>query len=179
MTEADWAALLRAANDGDARAYSRFLNAITPMLRGLVRARGGSLGPDGCEDIVQEVLLAIHLKRHTWRSDAPLRPWLYAIARHKVVDAFRARGRRVHLPIGDFADLLPADPGPDPTEASDALRMIERLDPRSAEIVKAIGIDGEDIADTSRRLDMTEGAVRVVLHRAFKRLAALRERHIE
>jgi len=57
--------------------------------------------------------------------------------------------------------------------------MIERLDPRSAEIVRAIGIDGEEIAETSRRLEMTEGAVRVVLHRAFKRLAALRERHIE
>ncbi|GGH57959.1 sigma-70 family RNA polymerase sigma factor [Frigidibacter albus] len=179
MTEVEWAALLRAANAGDARAYRRFLHAITPMLRGLVRARGGSLGAEHCEDIVQEVLLAIHLKRHTWRSDAPLRPWLYAIARHKVIDAFRARGQRVDLPLGDFAELIAADPGPDPTEASDALRMIERLDPRSAEIVRAIGIDGEEIAETSRRLEMTEGAVRVVLHRAFKRLAALRERHIE
>ncbi len=179
MTEVEWAALLRAANAGDARAYGRFLHAITPMLRGLVRARGGSLGPEHCEDIVQEVLLAIHLKRHTWRSDAPLRPWLYAIARHKVIDAFRARGRRVDLPLGDFAELIPADPSPDPTEATDALRMISRLDPRSAEIVKAIGIDGEEIAETSRRLEMTEGAVRVVLHRAFKRLAALRERHLE
>jgi DNA-directed RNA polymerase specialized sigma24 family protein len=83
---------MRAANRGDATAYRRLLQAVTPVLRGVVRARGAALGPEGCEDVVQEVLLAIHLKRQTWREDAPLRPWLYAIARHKVVDAFRAAG---------------------------------------------------------------------------------------
>jgi DNA-directed RNA polymerase specialized sigma24 family protein len=90
---------MRAANRGDAVAYRRLLDAITPVLRGVVRARGASLGHEAREDVVQEVLLAVHLKRQTWREDQPLRPWLYAIARHKVVDAFRARGQRVDLPI--------------------------------------------------------------------------------
>ncbi|MCB1391244.1 MAG: sigD protein, partial [Rhodobacteraceae bacterium] len=56
-------------------------------MRGIVRARGGGLGPEACEDVVQEVLLTIHLKRQSWREDAPLRPWLYAVTRHKVIDA--------------------------------------------------------------------------------------------
>ncbi len=59
---------------------------------------------------MQETLLAIHQKRHTWREDMPVRPWLYAIVRYKVVDAFRARGRRVQVPIEDFAEVLPAEP---------------------------------------------------------------------
>lgn len=176
---AEWERLLRAANAGDARAYRHFLQAITPVLRGIVRARGPALGAQDAEDIVQEVLLAIHLKRHTWAPERPLAPWLYAITRHKVIDAFRARGSRVDLPIEALADTLPAAPAPDPTERHDALRMIDRLDPRSAEIVRAIGLEGAEIAETGRRLKMTEGAVRVSLHRALRRLAALRERHVE
>ena len=102
--EDEWAALLRAAIAGDGRAYARFLHAVSPVLRGIVRARGSSLPPDHHEDIVQEVLIAIHAKRQTWDSAAPLLPWLYAITRYKIVDAFRRRGNRVHLPIEDFAD---------------------------------------------------------------------------
>lgn len=177
--EQDWDALMRAALGGDAVAYARFLRAVTPVLRGVVRARGrAALGEATCEDIVQEVLLAIHLKRHTWRVQDPIRPWAYAIARHKVSDAFRARGTRITVPVEDFADILAAPPDPDPTEAQDMDRMIALLDTRAAEIVRGIGLHGDSIADTGARLGMTEGAVRVALHRALKRLAALRERHL-
>jgi RNA polymerase sigma factor (sigma-70 family) len=171
--------LLRASNRGDQRAYAAFLAAVTPIVRGIARARGAGLGPEACEDIVQETLLAIHQKRQTWREDAPVRPWLYAIVRFKVVDAFRARGRRVHLAIDDFAEVLPADAGPDPTERSDAERVIGRLDPRSARIVRAIGLEGASVADVSAALDMTETAVRVALHRGLRKLAGLRGEMIE
>ncbi len=180
MTELpeDWAQLLRSANAGDGRCYSRFLQAVTPVLRGIVRARGRMLGDAACEDVVQEVLLAIHLKRHTWQPDTPVRPWLYAITRYKVVDAFRARGRRIDLPIEDFTDELPADTGADPTDTADMLKLIGMLDRRSAEIVRRIGLEGATVAETGEHMKMTQGAIRVALHRALKRLAALRERHV-
>jgi RNA polymerase sigma-70 factor (ECF subfamily) len=170
---------MRAANRGDAVAYRRLLVAITPVLRGVVRARGASLGPEAREDVVQEVLLAVHLKRQTWREDQPLRPWLYTIARHKVVDAFRARGQRIDLPIEDFAEVLPAGDGPEPLRDRDVEALLCRLEPRAAEIVRAFGLRGETVAETASRLQMTEGAVRVALHRALKTLARLRERMIE
>ena len=170
---------MRAANRGDAVAYRRLLQAMTPVLRGVVRARGASLGPAGCEDVLQEVLLAVHLKRQSWREDQPLRPWLYTIARHKVIDAFRARGTRVDLPIEDFAEVLPAAAGPEPLRDRDIEALLVRLEPRAAEIVRAFGLNGESVAETAARLDMTEGAVRVALHRALKALARLRERMIE
>lgn len=175
----EWSRLLKAANTGDSRAYALFLQTVAPVLRGIVRAKAGGLGEAACEDVVQEVLLAIHLKRHTWESTAPVRPWLYAIARYKVVDAFRARGRRIDLPIEDFADDLAAEAGPDPTEAADMAKMIGMLDGRSAEIVRKIGLEGASVAETGQLLTMTEGAVRVALHRALKTLAVLRERHVK
>jgi RNA polymerase sigma-70 factor (ECF subfamily) len=174
-----WEQLLAAANAGDARAYARFLQAVTQTLRGIVRAKGGGLGEAACEDVLQEVLLAIHLKRHTWAPDAPVRPWLYAITRYKVVDAFRARGRKIDLPIEDFAEVLVAEAGPDPTEAADMDKMIGMLDGRSAQIVRKIGLEGASVAETGRALAMSDGAVRVALHRALKTLAVLRERHVK
>lgn len=177
--DASWEDLMRAANRGEQRPYARLLAEITPVVRGIVRARGGALGPEGCEDVVQDVLLTIHTKRQTWREDAPLRPWLYAVTRHKVVDAFRARGQRIDLPVDDFIEVLAAPEGPDMFEAQDMDRVIDKLDPRAAQIVRAIGIDGETAADTGAKLGMSEGAVRVALHRALKSLAQLRERMIE
>lgn len=171
--------LLRAANRGDHRAYEVFLRAVSPLVRGIARSRASGLGADICEDIVQETLLAIHQKRHTWREDMPVRPWLYAIVRYKVVDAFRARGHRVNVPIENFSEILAAEPDTDPTMDSDARRVIAQLDPRSARIVSAIGLEGASIAETSAALDMTETAVRVALHRGLKKLAQLRERMIE
>ncbi len=171
--------LLRAANRGDRRAYAAFLKAIAPLVRGIARSRGSGLGQDICEDIVQETLLAIHQKRQTWREDMPVRPWLYAIVRYKVIDAFRARGRRVFLPIEDFVEALPAEPGEDPTQREDAERVISKLDARSARIVRALGFDGASIAEVAAEHKMTEAAVRVALHRGLKRLAALRGSMIE
>jgi RNA polymerase sigma factor (sigma-70 family) len=178
-TDDDWAALLRAGMAGDARAYRAFLLAVSPVIRGIVRARGRALGEAQCEDVVQDVLLAIHAKRHTWRQDAPARPWVYAITRHKVVDAFRARGAGIDLPVEDFGDVLVAPAGVDPTERGDMEKLIGMLDERSAGIVRLIGLEGATTAETGEQLGMTEGAVRVALHRALKALAVLRERHVE
>ncbi len=171
--------LLRAANRGDTLAYARFLEAVAPIVRSVARARGTGLGADVWEDIVQETLLAIHLKRQTWREDAPVRPWLYAIARYKVVDAFRSRGRRVHIQIDDFSESLPAEPGEDPTQSGDVERVLARLDDRSARIVRAIGLNGAEVSETAKTYGMSEAAVRVALHRGLKKIGKLRESMIE
>jgi RNA polymerase sigma factor (sigma-70 family) len=177
--ETRWAEMMRAAIGGDGRAYAELLSEITPVMRGLVRARAGGLGADECEDILQEILLAIHLKRHTWRSDEPLRPWLFGIARYKTVDAFRARGRRVEVSVDELADVLPAPEGEDATARGDMERVLASLDGRSGEIVRAIGVEGASVADAGARFAMTEGAVRVALHRGLKKLATLRARMLE
>lgn len=173
LPDDDWSVLMRAALAGDGQAYARFLREVTPVLRGVVRARGRGLTREHHEDIVQEVLMAIHRKRHTWQPDLPIRPWLYTIARHKVVDAFRASGRRIHLPIEAFEEELVADPPPDGLAAREVSRLIGRLDRRSAQIVQAVGLEEEASATVAARLGMTEGAVRVSLHRAIRRMAEM------
>lgn len=176
-TDEPWAVMLRAANAGDSRAYAQFLRAVAPVIRGIVRARGQSFPADQHEDIVQDILLGLHRKRHTWRQDHPVRPWIYAIARHKIIDAYRRRGVAVHLPIDDFSDVLEALPDTDTLGARDDQREVDRLidalDTRSAAIVRAVALRQESHAEVSARFGLTEGTLRVTLHRAMKRLIAL------
>ena len=58
------------------RAYTALLRAITPVLRGVVWAKGNGLGDAVCADVLHEVLLAVHLKRYSWQTGAPVRPLL-------------------------------------------------------------------------------------------------------
>ncbi len=174
--ETQWADWVRAANRGDAAAYDCFLRDAAQVLRGVVRRgllRAGA-NPSETEDVVQDILIAVHLKRHTWDQSRPIGAWISGIARYKIIDAMRRRGFRTQLPIEDFADMLPADPGPDPTAARDVTRSLEALPDGQRKVVQSIAIDGNSIGDTARNLDMTEGAVRVSLHRG---LGALAKRH--
>ncbi|MGB7915625.1 MAG: sigma factor, partial [Rhodomicrobium sp.] len=87
---------MRAANAGDNQAYRRLLEALTPFLRMVVRqgfARAGLSGSE-VEDVVQETLLAIHLKRQTWDAEQLFTPWVRAVARNKLIDNLRRRGNR-------------------------------------------------------------------------------------
>lgn len=166
-----WSDLLRRGMRGDGEAYRAFLSEITPVIRGIVRARTG--GAEDGEDIVQEVLLAVHSKRHTWREEEPVTPWLYAIARYKAADAGRRRGRQgPQVPIDDVAEVLPEDTG-DTTAARDLTVLLDRIDDRSARIVRAMGIEGLSAAEVGAELDMNDGAVRVAYHRAMIRLKDL------
>ncbi|WP_172293546.1 sigma-70 family RNA polymerase sigma factor [Pseudoruegeria sp. HB172150] len=167
-----WGDLLRRANRGEAAAYARFLTEAAPVIRNIVRGRAGM--DAGTEDIVQEVLLAIHAKRHTWRESDPVTPWLYAIARYKTADAFRSRKRGgTQVPLEDLAEQLADDGSGDPTAARDLARLLDEIDDRSASIVRAVGIEGESAGEVGARLGMSEGAVRVAYHRALARLRKL------
>ena len=114
MDEAELARLMRAALAGDDKAYAGFLHAVAGLVRAFARRRTGQGGIDP-EDIVQETLLAVHVKRHTWKADAAVTPWLYAIARYKLIDAYRRRGRRIDVEIDEIADTFAA-PEPDRAE---------------------------------------------------------------
>ncbi|MBI3677513.1 MAG: sigma-70 family RNA polymerase sigma factor [Proteobacteria bacterium] len=171
--EAEWAAWMRAGLAGDMAAYRRLLQALTPALRGLVRRGLTQSGNADVEDVVQEVLLAVHLKRNTWMSEQPFSPWLNAIARHKLIDVLRRKGRRGEVPIYDLIDILPDTTERPETSHGEVSRLVSRLEGKQKDVVNSVSVDGTSIRDTAAKLNMSEGAVRVTLHRGLKKLAAL------
>jgi len=169
-TDARLSELLRAALAGDEAAYALFLRDVAGLVRATLRRRLGQSSQPDPEDIVQETLLAIHLKRHTWRADAPLGPWVHAIARYKLVDAFRRRGREVTVDIDELAEIL-AGEEEQAVHERDVDRALQCLTGGQREVVSAISIEGRSIAETARQLNMKENAVRVALHRGLAAIA--------
>jgi RNA polymerase sigma factor (sigma-70 family) len=177
--EQEWAELMRAAIGGDAGAYRRLLLSLAPALRGVARRDCARMGLDAgeAEDVVQETLLAIHLKRDTWDMDRPIGPWIMTIARNKLIDARRRRGKREPLPIEEVAEALAAaDDSGDGLDRHDLDRLIAKLGERQRDLVRSLSLEGRSIKETAARLGMSEVAVRVALHRAIKSLAALYRR---
>ena len=112
--------------------------------------------------------------RSASRDGRPLRPWLIRIAHNLAANYYRDRSRRPQTPIDD-AGVISA---PHTTEAlvedRDDLRRIlagvQKLpdDRREALIMRfALGMDNREIA---RALGRTDGATKVLLHRAIRQL---------
>jgi RNA polymerase sigma-70 factor, ECF subfamily len=168
-----WGDLMRAGLAGDQSAYRSLLVAVAPFVRVVVRrvaSRSGAASID-VEDVVQDVLLAVHLKRHTWDPALPLAPWLGAVTRHKTIDAFRRSGGRVTVSIDDFTEVLPDAAAPE-ADLGDAERMLATLPDKQRRIVRAMTMNDRSAAEIGQELGMSEGAVRVALHRALKALSA-------
>lgn len=157
---------------GDDFAYHQVLVAITAALTRSLRGRALRLGID-VEDIVQDVLLALHLKRETWIRGTPVAPWVNAIARNKIIDAWRRRSRRPQVTIESVADTLTFEVDPRDEMSGDLERGLAALTPRQRDVLTAVSLQGYTATETAQRLAISDVAVRVTMHRAFKSLAML------
>lgn len=170
---------MRLALDGDQIAYGKLLAELVPYVRTTVRrilARSFR-GQSDVEDIVQETLLAVHLKRTTWDPSLPFKPWLNAVTRHKTIDTIRRLGTRSEVDIESLSEIAAVNEHCGEHQL-DMRRMLGALDERQRQIVEQVSLGGHSAAEVGQKLGMSEGATRVALHRALKKLAlAFRERH--
>jgi len=163
-------ALMIAALQGDGRAYRALLGDLRLRLAAYF-GRRLRRDPEDVEDLVQDALIAIHTRRETYDRGQALLPWVYAIARYKLIDHYRRGGRRVFVPLEDAAgELQTADHG----AAVDARRDVERalgtLSPRTRALLRDLKIEERSVAETAARAGMSEGAVKVAAHRGLRAL---------
>ncbi len=156
---------------GDAAAYRRLLDQLSRYLRRyFVRRLGGDRMADA-EDLVQETLAGLHQKRATYDPGQPFTAWVHAIARYKMIDHFRRRKIRIHVPINDAQDLFEPDRSEAALARIDIERMLDGLPAHSRAILKEVRLDGRDISDVARDRGLTESAIRVSIHRSLKTLS--------
>lgn len=173
-TESQLQKQLLAGLAGDAAAYHAFLKALSAHLRAYFRRRLISL-PDDVEDLVQEVLLAVHNQRHTYAAEQLLTPWVFAIARYKMVDLLRRRAARdaLHEPLDDDLAIFAASDNEAADARRDVMTLLDQLPERQRVPIRLMKLDGLSVFETAQTTGMSESAVKVGVHRGLKALAKL------
>ncbi len=164
--------LMRSAQNGNADAYMRLLREITPMVRGAVRRKRGFLQPQDVDDLVQNVLLALHSVRGTYDPSRPFLPWLMAIARNQIADGARRYARRSANET--IVEQVPETFSGDGTNSHDevygdpeALRgAIAALTPGQRAAIEMLKMNEMSLKEASAASGMSITALKVAVHRA-------------
>lgn len=173
--EAELRALMTASLEGDAVAYRTLLDRLSQRLRAYYKNRLMRIGRDAAEaeDLMQEALIAIHTRRQTYDRAEPLTPWVYAIARYKLIDHLRqTRAATTDVPIEDANEIMARNDNLDVESSLDLNRLLGQLPDKVQRAIRYVKLDGLSVADAAVRCGMSESAVKVNVHRGLKALAA-------
>lgn len=176
QVEEELRALLIASLAGSAADYRRFLGRLGSHLRAYYKgklARSGRSDTEA-EDLVQETLMVIHVRRHTYDVTQPVTPWIHAIARYKLIDHFRrTRTAAADVPVEDAGVLVALDDHVAAESSLDVERLLAHLPPKMRNAILSTKVEGLSAAEAADRAGMSETAIKVSVHRGLKTLANL------
>ncbi|MGH6912397.1 MAG: sigma-70 family RNA polymerase sigma factor [Geminicoccales bacterium] len=178
---AAWSTLMARAQDGDKIAYRRLLEEITPYLRSLAGKHRALSGE--AEDVVQDILLTLHAVRHTYDPGRPFGPWLVAIARRRIVDRLRRRGRvtAAETTLEPEHETIAA-PGANIqltlARRRELQEAIGRLPAGQRQAVLLLKLRGLSLKEAALESGMSIAALKVASHRALKALRAMLGRRV-
>jgi RNA polymerase sigma-70 factor, ECF subfamily len=167
--EAQLKALMLSGLAGDAAAHAELLGVLAKYLRGFLARKMGRNASD-LEDLVQESLLAIHLKRDTYDTSQPFSAWAFTIARYKLIDWYRRNHIRRTEPIDEATELFAADNTDEVAIRRDLGKLVATLPDKQRALIEDVKISGLSNAEAAAKAGMTEGAVKVSIHRSLQTL---------
>jgi RNA polymerase sigma-70 factor (ECF subfamily) len=168
--------LMLAFRGGDALAFdSLFQRWADPLLRYLDRMLRDTAA---AEELVQEVFLRVHRARDRYRPEARFSTWLYRIATNLALNELRRPRRRdPHRSVDDELgpELAAGTPSPDEIAharrvSADIERELEALPERQRAALWLSAVEGLSYAEVAEALEVTEKAVKALVHRARTRL---------
>jgi len=167
-----WRGLMRAAQDGDNSAYARLLADVLPVVRAMVRRKWRSA--NDVEDIVQDVLLSIHVVRHTYDPGRPFGPWLSTITARRIADAARRASSRSANET--TVETMPETSSHDETKSDQDVvddqgeiqRALAGLSPPQRQAIELMKIHGLSLEEASAVTGKSVSALKVTVHRAMK-----------
>ncbi|MGE4593788.1 sigma-70 family RNA polymerase sigma factor [Alcaligenes sp.] len=160
------------AQAGDEVAYGQALGMMAARLRAHLRRRLPGAQND-VEDIVQEVLLALHVQRGTYDPSVPVSAWCFAIARYKLVDYWRKHGRTgaLHDVFDERAlDSALVSEDPDATAKRDLEQLLNALPEAQRRAIELTKLQGLSVLEAAQTLGASESAVKVQVHRGLKKM---------
>lgn len=172
--EEDFRQLMVQYQRADPRAVEQLVSRLSPMLLRFLASPG--VARSDAEDMLQDCWLRIHRSRSSYRASEPLLPWIFAIARHARLDAYRRRRR-----LGSREFLVAeaperADMSGEHTIAgkgADVERLLNALPDSQREVVLMMKVSGMSVEEVARATASTPGAVKQKAHRAYEKLRGL------
>jgi RNA polymerase sigma-70 factor (ECF subfamily) len=165
-----------ASLDGDAAAHKALLEALSGHLRAYFKQQLARVGRNStdAEDLVQETLIAVHTRRHTYDRSQPFTPWLYAVARYRLVDYLRrTKASAANVPIEEAEEVLASDDPSAVESRLDLQKLLARLSPKVRQAIQYVKLDGLSVSEAAARSGMSQSAIKVSVHRGLKALSGL------
>ena len=172
-SEMELKALMLASLDGSVTSYRSLLDRLSSRLRAYYKGKLARVGRGAteAEDLVQEVLLAIHLKRHTYDTAEPFTPWVYTIARYKLIDYLRRTRTASSVPIDEGAEVMTQDDNTAAESSHDIRKLLGRLPAKMRCAIECVKLEGRSVAETAERCGISESGVKINIYRGLRALA--------
>ena len=170
-------ALMRAAQRGDATAYTELLKTITPRIRRIVLRERAFAGLAEVDDLVQDVLLSVHAVRATYDAERPFEPWLFAIVRNRLADGARryarTAAREVNWDHDDDVTFGAVETNEGTAEIGDARALhaaVRALPEAQREAIELLKLEELSLKEAATVSGTSVGALKVATHRAIRAL---------
>lgn len=172
--EVRWSGLMVSAQNGNEKDYRQLLEELGNAITAYLRRRFGNI--DILEDCVQESLIAIHKARNTYEPSRLFRPWLFAIVNHKTIDILRKRDKHHNVLEHKMAhqkELESVEGNHLYTQEAkfeqiqDCGQVLLALSEVHREAILLTKLQGFSMKEAAQKLDISEGAMKVRVHRAL------------
>ena len=161
--------LMKSVQLGDRTSYDTLLIDLTQLLERYLSKK--IFHADFREDILQEVLLAVHQARHTYVSDRPFLAWFFAIVRYKIADYIRSFGRQKGVIQSDFdLEAFPGEEVSFSNQLEDVYEVLDHLKPSHKEVFLWLKLDGYSMKEVAHFLNKSESAMKVMAHRIYHQI---------
>lgn len=174
MTDAELKQVLAKAQTGDTAAFSRLYDEFAEKLYRFIYFRVGH--KEVAEDVLSDTFVKAWQKLTQINSPAALSGWLYQIAKNNIIDYYRIK--KDFIPLEEVAEFLEDAVNPVDTinltlDQGKILELANRLPTEQRLVIQYKFFEDLSNEEIAYILDKTEGAVRVIQHRAIIKLKEL------
>lgn len=163
--------LMKEAQGGNSTSYETLLSEVYMFLESYLNSK--IYNKSQIDDVVQEIILAVHKSRHTFDSTKSFMSWLLAITHYKISDHFRIQFKEKIQKLEESlvdtnSDIL--NSLVEHQKFHSLYQALNELDQKPREIVKLLKIEGLKISEVANKMKLSESNIKVIAHRAYQSL---------